>query len=158
MSRDPVKERLKKLDRVKIAIPSDDGKSISPHFGRCCCFIIYEVEGNKVNSRTIRENLCCPHRANICPKTVSVQTREFVERIRNEATSEIRDCQILIGRYMNQSAIDNLNSHNIRVIQVDEKDADVAIEKYLLGILVKVQNQQFCMCCKANCLKISNQE
>lgn len=59
---------------------------------------------------------------------------------------------------MNQSVIDNLNSHNIKVILVDEKDADVAIEKYLLGILVEIQNQQFCMCCKANCLKISNQE
>lgn len=59
---------------------------------------------------------------------------------------------------MNQSVIDNLNSHNIKVILVDEKDANVAIEKYLLGILVEIQNQQFCMCCQANCLKISNQE
>ncbi|MFB0526974.1 MAG: NifB/NifX family molybdenum-iron cluster-binding protein [bacterium] len=142
------------MDKVKIAIPSDNGKSISPHFGRCRYFIIYEIEGNRISSRTVRENLCCPHRANICPKTVSVQTREFIERIRNEVVSEIRNCQLLIGRYMNQSAINNLNSQNIKVILVDEKDENVAIEKYLMGILVETQNQQLCMCCKANCLKI----
>ena len=39
-------------------------------------------------------------------------------------------------------------------ILVDEKDADVAIEKYLLGTLVEVQNRQLCMCCKGDCLKI----
>lgn len=55
---------------------------------------------------------------------------------------------------MNQSAINNLNSQNIKVILVDEKDENVAIEKYLMGILVETQNQQLCMCCKANCLKI----
>lgn len=158
VGRGPIKERSKKVERVKIAIPSDDGRNISPHFGRCRYFIIYEIEGNKVNSKTVRDNLCCPHRANICPKTVSVQTSEFIETIRNEVVSEIRNCQVLIGRYMNQSAIHNLSSHNIKVILVDEKDADVAIDKYLLGILVKSQNRQFCMCCKANCLKISNQE
>jgi len=145
-------------DKVKIAIPSDDGKSISPHFGRCRCFIIYEIEGNKIKNRTVRENLCCPHRVNVCPKTVSVQTREFIERIQNEVLSEIRNCQVLIGRYMNQSAIDNLNSHNVKIVLVDEKEADVAIEKYLLGALVEIQDQQFCMCCQANCLKVSNRE
>jgi len=150
----PDKERSKKLDKVKIAIPSDDGKSISSHFGRCCCFIIYEIEGNEVNSRIVRENFFCPHRVNICPKTVLVQTREFIERIRNEAVSGILDCQVMIGRYINQSAIDNLNSHNIKIVLVDEKEADVAIEKYLLSALVEIQNQQFCICCQANCLKI----
>jgi len=146
------------LDKVKIAIPSDDGESISPHFGRCRYFIIYEIEDNKIKSRTVRKNLCCPHRVNVCPKTVLVQTREFIERIRNEAVSGILDCQVMIGRYMNESAIDNLNSHNIRIVLVDEKEADVAIEKYLLGALVEIREQQFCMCCQANCLKISNRE
>jgi len=153
VGRNLTKGRLKTMDKVKIAIPSDDGRRISPHFGRCCFFIIYEIEGKRVKSRTVRENVCCPHRSNICPKAVSFQTREFIERIRNEVVSEILDCQVMLGRYMNQSAIDNLKSHNIKVILVDEKDADIAIEKYLLGILVEIQNQQFCMCCKVSCLK-----
>ena len=55
---------------------------------------------------------------------------------------------------MNQHAIYNLKSHNIKVILTDEKDADTAIEKYLLGALVKTKNYNFCMCCKADCIKI----
>jgi len=149
-----LKKGSKKMGKVKIAIPSDDGKSISPHFGRCHYFVIYEIECNRINSRGVRENLCCPHRANMCPKTVSVQTSEFIQKIRNEVISEICNCHILMGRYLNQRVIDNLNNHDIKAILVDEKDADVAIEKYLLGTLVEVQNRQLCMCCKGDCLKI----
>lgn len=149
-----LRKGTKKLGKVRIAIPSDDGKSISPHFGRCHYFVIYEIEGDKVSNREVRENLCCPHRANMCPKTVPVQTREFKQRIRNEAISEICNCHIIIGRYLNQRVIDNLNNNDIKVILVDEKDADVAIEKYLLGTLVEVENRQLCMYCKVNCLKV----
>lgn len=142
------------MDKVKVAIPSDDGRNISLHLGRSCCWIIYEIEDNKIKKRIIRENISCPHRSNVCPKMVLKQTKEFVKRIRDEVIRDILDCKIMIGRYMKQRAIDNLRSHNIKVILVDEKDADTAIEKYLIGELVEIQNSQFCMCCQTDCLKI----
>jgi len=139
---------------MKIAIPSDDGRNISSHFGRCRYFIIYEIEDNRVKSRKVKENVCCPHRSNICPKTVSIQTKEFIETIQNQVVSEIVDCRVMIGRYMNENAVDNLKSHNVKVVLVEEKEAEAAIEKYLMGVLPGIEYHQNCTCCKAKCLKI----
>jgi predicted Fe-Mo cluster-binding NifX family protein len=36
---------------VKIAIASMDGVSISPHFGRSSCFIVFEVENGRTKNK-----------------------------------------------------------------------------------------------------------
>jgi len=141
------------VNKMKIAIPSDDGRNIALHFGRSRNMIIYDIENNKINNREVRDNKYCPHRNDICLKTVSKQSAEYIERICNKAISGIYDCQVFIGRHMNKVAIDNLTSHNIKVLIVDEKDADTAVEKYLLDILVEVENPLSYMCSKTQCIK-----
>lgn len=46
---------------MKIAIPSDDGKIISSHFGRTKGFVIFEVEGKEIKSREYRLNIFTGH-------------------------------------------------------------------------------------------------
>ncbi|ABS61290.1 NifB/NifX family molybdenum-iron cluster-binding protein [Fervidobacterium nodosum] len=42
---------------VRIAIPTDDGKTVASHFGRAEYFVIVEIEGDKELSRKLSENL-----------------------------------------------------------------------------------------------------
>ena len=41
---------------MKIAIPTNDGTSISEHFGRSKGFLVYEVANGKIEKREFREN------------------------------------------------------------------------------------------------------
>ena len=41
---------------MKIAVASTDGVSLSPHFGRSTCFIVFETDQGKVLSREVRDN------------------------------------------------------------------------------------------------------
>ena len=40
---------------MRLAFASDDGKTISAHFGKCSCFIVYSVEEGKVTGKEIRQ-------------------------------------------------------------------------------------------------------
>ena len=46
---------------MKIAIVSDDGKTISAHFGRSRGFVIFEIEDSKVKNQEYRENTFTGH-------------------------------------------------------------------------------------------------
>lgn len=41
---------------MKVAIPSMDGASISAHFGRCRCFLVFGLEAGLIASREVRIN------------------------------------------------------------------------------------------------------
>ena len=41
---------------MKVAVVSSDGVSISKLFGQSKCFIVFEIEADKVKSREVREN------------------------------------------------------------------------------------------------------
>lgn len=41
---------------MRIAVPTNDGKSISEHFGRSASFLVFEVENDQVKNRETRAN------------------------------------------------------------------------------------------------------
>jgi predicted Fe-Mo cluster-binding NifX family protein len=41
---------------MKIAVPSNDGATLSEHFGRSLKFLVFEVENGKIKSRETRAN------------------------------------------------------------------------------------------------------
>jgi predicted Fe-Mo cluster-binding NifX family protein len=48
-----------KENPMKIAVPSDDGLTVSGHFGRCRDFLVFEIEGNEVRQLAARPNGGC---------------------------------------------------------------------------------------------------
>jgi len=44
---------------VKIAVPTNDGATLSQHFGRSAAFLVFEVEDGQIKSQEMRANL--PH-------------------------------------------------------------------------------------------------
>lgn len=45
------------MGKVRLAIPTDDGVTVAPHFGRAKYFVLVELEEGKEVSRTLVENL-----------------------------------------------------------------------------------------------------
>lgn len=44
---------------MKIAVPTNDGATLSQHFGRSAAFLVFEVEDGQIKSQEMRANL--PH-------------------------------------------------------------------------------------------------
>ena len=41
---------------MRIAVPTNDGTSISEHFGRSAAFLVFETENAQIKSREVRAN------------------------------------------------------------------------------------------------------
>jgi predicted Fe-Mo cluster-binding NifX family protein len=41
---------------MKIALPTNDGEMLSPHFGRSAGFIVFEAEAGRISGRELRVN------------------------------------------------------------------------------------------------------
>jgi len=44
---------------MKIAVPTNDGVTLSEHFGRSNAFLIFELENGQITSRSKRSNRAC---------------------------------------------------------------------------------------------------
>jgi predicted Fe-Mo cluster-binding NifX family protein len=49
------KTKTRSKKNMKVAV-STDGEYVSPHFGRCPCFTIVEIEGEKILNKEVVEN------------------------------------------------------------------------------------------------------
>jgi predicted Fe-Mo cluster-binding NifX family protein len=103
---------------MKIAIASDDKKTIAHHFGRAAGFMIFDVDKDNVIGEVYRENIgksdgscgSCNHSAMI---------------------SNIKDCQVVISYGMGQHIFDDLTENKIKAIVTEEKTVKEALSKFM---------------------------
>ncbi len=103
---------------MKIAIASDDKKTISHHFGKAAGFVVFDIQDGKVVGREYRENVgrnsgecgSCDHAAMI---------------------KNIKDCEIVMSYGMGQRIHADLASNNIVPIVTEEKNVDEALNRFL---------------------------
>ncbi len=124
--------------KLKIAVVSDDGKTISQHFGYARQYVVVTVENGTVTGREVR------------PKTGHAGAQEHpvhdspTGRHGYDAASQARhgqmlanitDCQLLIAGGMGWGARDSLKAAGIETIVTDAKEIDEAVRLYLEGKL-----------------------
>lgn len=110
---------------MRIAFVTDDGETLSAHFGRAQYYLMVDVEeGVEVGRKTILK-----HR----PK----EHGEEHEHGQGHGArfNLLEGCQVLIARGMGQRALDHLNEMGIEVIVCDEESINVALAAYLDGAL-----------------------
>ena len=124
---------------MKIAIISEDGLSISQHFGRAPYYMVLTVEeGRIVDSET---------RPKAGHRTFAAQERPRLtpgERHGYDAGSQakhqsmaeaINDCEVLIAGGMGWGAYESLKGYGIRPIITDVGDIREAVVRYIDGNL-----------------------
>jgi len=127
---------------MKIAAVSEDGVTISQHFGRAPFYVVLTIEDGKIISRETRDKMSHaqfagePHEE---PHGEDPRGHGFApaEQDRHFRMAEaIRDCQFLLARGMGAGAYYSMEQVGIRPILTDIVSIDKGALEAAQGIIV----------------------
>lgn len=126
---------------MKIAVVTDDGKTISQHFGRAPYYLVVTVEAGAIVDRELREKLNHAHfQAEEHDHAGGGEKRHGygpeADSRHGRMVEAIVDCEALLCRGMGMGAYENLKARNIRPIVTDIQDIDQAAIAYAAGQIV----------------------
>ena len=125
---------------MRIAIVTDDGKTIQQHFGRATQYLVLTIEDGKIVGRELRPKL--GHTQFSSDHSVDEpadQPHGFGAAARHRhgrMMETIQDCQVLLAGGMGQGARVNLVELGIQPVLTDLHTIDDAVAAFLAGTLV----------------------
>ncbi len=129
---------------MKIAVVTDDGKTICQHFGRASYYLVATVGNGRVTATELREK---------------PGHRQFSQEPKHEEhhhghgedahshgkhvqmADVIQDCQVIITGGMGMGAYESLRQLNITPVVTDLTEIDSAIQAYLDGKLINLTDR-----------------
>jgi predicted Fe-Mo cluster-binding NifX family protein len=125
---------------VKIAIVTDDGHTVSPHFGRAAQYAVLTVEDGAVVAREMRPKFA-PHGT---PAAMHEDewpgqahgTGPAAQSRHDQMASAIADCAVVICRGMGYGAYSRLTANGIRPVVTDIREVDEAARACAAGTIV----------------------
>jgi predicted Fe-Mo cluster-binding NifX family protein len=125
---------------MKIALITDDGQTISQHFGRAAHYLVVTVEDGQVVQREMRDKLGHNHFASQEQGEHHHATERHgfdpASHNRHSSMAEaIADCQTLICGGMGAGAYESMRQLNIQPVVTQLRGIDEAIQAYLAGDL-----------------------
>jgi predicted Fe-Mo cluster-binding NifX family protein len=130
---------------MKIAAITEDGTTISQHFGRAPYYLVVTVEAGKIVDRQLREKLGHaqftnePH-----PVEQPGQPHGMDEISHNKhlrMAEAIADCEALLCRGMGMGAYESMKQANIRPVVTDIAGIDEAVKAYVDGKIVDLTDR-----------------
>jgi predicted Fe-Mo cluster-binding NifX family protein len=124
---------------MKIAVITDDKKTISAHFGRAQYYLVFSVENGKIAGQESRP------KANHNHFVGQEQDHAHTEPHGTDSQSEVKhtsmmetiiDCDVLLARGMGRGAYDGLQLRSIKPIITDIQDIQAAVDAYLAGEII----------------------
>lgn len=125
---------------MKIAVITDDGKTVSQHFGRAQYYLVATVENSQVINHELRDKLGHAHFAN-GPHDPEIlgQPHGFspASQARHAQMAQaITDCEVLLCRGMGMGAYESMKTYGIRPIVTEIVNIDDAVMAYVGGNIV----------------------
>ncbi len=124
------------LRNAVLAIVTDDGTSVSAHFGRAQFYEVITFTDGKVVKRERREK--AGHHSFASqegPGNEGHPHGELHERRHQTMVSPVMDCMAVIGRGMGQGAVDHLRQSNLLPILTGLHTIDEVIDAVAAGSL-----------------------
>jgi predicted Fe-Mo cluster-binding NifX family protein len=125
---------------MKIADITDDGITISQHFGRAPYYLVVTVEEGMIVERQLREKLGHAQFANEPhPEEQPGQPHGMDPVSHNKhlrMAGAIADCEALLCRGMGMGAYESMKQANIRPVVTDISVIDEAVMAYVDGTIV----------------------
>jgi predicted DNA-binding protein (UPF0251 family)/predicted Fe-Mo cluster-binding NifX family protein len=125
---------------LKIAVVSDDGKTISQHFGRATEYVVISAEGDRITGKEVRMKVghsqfaASEAHEQGCGCGVHGH-QEGAEDKHNAMSGNVLDCKVLLAGGMGWGAYESLKSRNIEPVVTDVLDIEAAVKQYLQGKL-----------------------
>jgi len=128
---------------MRVAVPTNDGKSISEHFGRSAAFLVFEIENGQIKSREMRTNaMQHSHGKGDCDHGPEGRGQHNHAGI----LSSLSDCDAVICTGMGWRAAEALKSGGIAPVLVAATgSAQQAVMAYLKGD-VTTGSRDYCRC------------
>lgn len=125
---------------MKIACVTDDGQTISQHFGRAQYYAVLTVEDGQIVARELRNKLGHAHFANQEAAHAHSEGRSGMDPAshnRHLSMAEaIGDCEALVCRGMGYGAYQSMQQLGITPVVADVADVDAAALAYAAGRLI----------------------
>lgn len=119
---------------MKVAVASEDGVSISHHFGRSRAFLVFEVEDKKIVGRSVRDNTFTAHARGECQDGHESQPHEHHGH--GPIVAALRDCDVILCYGMGWRAAEDLKQNGIQAFVLQgEMSPEAAVSAYLAGEL-----------------------
>jgi predicted Fe-Mo cluster-binding NifX family protein len=130
---------------MKIAAITDDGNTISQHFGRAPYYLVVTVEDGKIVDRQLREKLGHaqfanePHPVEQPGQPHGMDPASHNKHLR--MAEAIADCEALLCRGMGMGAYESMKQANIRPVVTDIAAIDEAVMAYVEGKIVDLTDR-----------------
>ncbi|OGN89595.1 MAG: hypothetical protein A2Y88_06765 [Chloroflexi bacterium RBG_13_48_10] len=125
---------------MKIAAITDDGKTISQHFGRAAHYLVSTVENGQIIEQELRDKLGHAHFVNQPhSEEQSGQPHGMDPASHNkhlQMAETIADCEALLCRGMGMGAYESMKVQGIRPVVTDIASIDDAVMAYIQGNIV----------------------
>jgi predicted Fe-Mo cluster-binding NifX family protein len=144
---------------VKIAVVTDDGKTISMHFGRAAHYLVFTLEDGAITSTELRDKM--GHRQFAQEQQIPTQATDDNHEHAHDHDHEhgheheqghgfgagaarkhalmveaITDCEAVLVRGMGRGAYVAMQEATITPIVTDIPDAEAAVKAYIAGDIV----------------------
>ena len=122
---------------MKIAAVSEDGTTVSQHFGRATQYMVFTVEAGKVVKKETREK-STHHVAGQEHQAVAGERHGFdapAQATHAGMMSNIADCQVVMAGGMGMGARESLKAAGIETVMTDVLNIDEAVNLYVSGRL-----------------------
>ncbi len=126
---------------MKIAVITEDGQTISQHFGRAPYYLVFTIEDSEIVSKERRDKVGHrqfaqgphDHDSENDPRGHGFGAHSEMKHTR--MIESIQDCEVIIVRGMGRGAYLAMEQANIRPFVTDLADAEEAVKAYLGGTL-----------------------
>lgn len=109
---------------MKIAIPSNDGTTVSRHFGRTRGFMIYTISDGKILSKEYKTNDFTGHARGLHHEKEHQHSHAGI-------FNALGDCEVVIAGGMGRRLYDDFKQKNIEVYVTRENNLENAIGLFL---------------------------
>jgi len=125
---------------MKIAAITENGKTISQHFGRAPYYLVVTVENGQISEHELREKLGHAHFSNqphAKDQPGQPHGMDAVSHNKHLRMAEtISDCESLLCGRMGMGAYQSMQALGIKPIVTDIQDIDQAVTAYIKGEIV----------------------
>jgi predicted Fe-Mo cluster-binding NifX family protein len=126
---------------MKVAVITEDGQTISQHFGRAPYYLVFTVENNEIVGKELRDKVGhrqfaqedLEHEAENDPRGHGFGAHSDAKHAR--MIESIQDCEAIIVRGMGRGAYLAMEEANIRPFVTEFADAEEAVKAYIGGTL-----------------------
>ena len=137
-----VKWHQKRVENMKIAVVTDQGSTISRHFGRAPFYLVFTVEAGEIVGQEQRAK---PGHQQFAQGPQELHEHdhehghgmgEHSDHKHGEMLEPIQDCEVVIVRGMGLGAYLSIEPAHMRPFITDIDTAEAAVRAYLDGTLV----------------------